>query len=1283
MLQVLETNGDVDKRELYKASREKGCTAYPLKVTLPEIGSPSLLDRVQNRPDVEGSVRLMRKQRMKERGDTVYIPPQAKPSLQSSDNLRFPLMEKVKEFLVSDQKVFLLLGDSGAGKSTFSRELEFDLWQSYKKSGRIPLHISLPTIDKPEYDMIAKQLRRAEFSEEQIREMKHYRKFVLICDGYDESQQTQNLYMSNRLNQHNEWDAQMVISCRTEYLGIDYRERFQPGDRNHAFNQSLYQEAVVAPFTIDQVQAYIHQYVSVHQPIWQTDNYKQALEHIPTLRDLMTNPFLMALSLEVLPRMVDSDQNLTSAHITRVGLYDHFVEHWLERGKKRLGETSLSPQAKSAFENLTDEGFTLNGITYLKNLAVAIYKEQDGHPIVKYSQLVDGKSWKAEFFDTEGKKLLRESCPLKRNGNQHRFIHRSLLEYGLARAVFDPHDKGRSEPSENMGGRRGSISSMLSIESKDRLDQISDTIGQEPNIDSPLVWGTFVKDHSLMQFLAERVLQEPVFKHQLLAYIEHSKKDKKWRKAAANAITILVRAGVQFNGADLKGIRIPRADLSYGTFDSAQLQGADLRKVNLRGVWMRQADLRGAQMTGARFGELPFLTQESQANSCAYSPDGKTLAVGLEDGKINVYATSNWERIRALSGHTSYVCSVSYSPNGSQIASASGDSTARLWNTETGSLPLILSGHTRLVTRVAYSPRGCQVASASADKTVRLWDATTGDCIRTIHGHDRAVLGVAYSPKGLEIASCGVDLTIRLWNAMTGECFRILSGHTGFVQSVAYSPQGDQIASSSRDMTVRLWDAETGACRHVLRGHSGDVNNIAYSPNGEQVASASMDSAVRVWEAESGICRQTLTGYTGVLDIAFAPNGNQIATCSADKKVRLSDVSVEASRSALSGHSSTVCCIRCSPNGDMVATCSVDQTIRLWDSKTGELRRILNGHSDSVFSIAFSPKGKRIVSGSADKSVCLWELETGTCHYTLTGHSDAVQGVAYSSREDVVASAGDDMTVRLWNLSKGECQTTLNGHTGGVRSVTYSPDGQRIASGSKDSTIRIWEAGTGECLQILVGHTGWVRDVVYSPQGNQLASAGYDKIIRLWDVVSGESRATLTGHNDRVTFVTYSQQGDIIASGSWDTTVRLWDVATGKCRTVIGNLVGPFVSVAWNSTSDGLVISGGNGSVLKWKIIHQDGVCRAHLLWSVISGTLALAGASIHNVHGLSINNKRLLKQCGAVGDPETLLRETGKTLVAVASVVSKLKESSAGTGTTSSITDILIKQSEQTEQMD
>jgi hypothetical protein len=104
-LQELEKNGDVKKQEILRLGRESGPGSHPLKIGSSEIGSPSLLDRVQERPDVERSLRQLRRQRLKERDKVVYIPPQAKAGLQASDGTRFPLLEKVDEFLSSDQQV--------------------------------------------------------------------------------------------------------------------------------------------------------------------------------------------------------------------------------------------------------------------------------------------------------------------------------------------------------------------------------------------------------------------------------------------------------------------------------------------------------------------------------------------------------------------------------------------------------------------------------------------------------------------------------------------------------------------------------------------------------------------------------------------------------------------------------------------------------------------------------------------------------------------------------------------------------------------------------------------------------------------------------------------------------------------------------------------------------------------------------------------------------------------------------------------------------------------------
>jgi hypothetical protein len=129
--------------------------------------------------------------------------------------------------------------------------------------------------------MIPKQLRRCEFTDPQIRELKLHHRFILICDGYDDGQQKHNLYSSNRLNQPGEWNVKMVISCLSEHFGVDYRGRFQPGDCNDRSETTLLQEAVITPFSMEQVQDYITQYVSVHRPLWGTEEYAKAFDLIP------------------------------------------------------------------------------------------------------------------------------------------------------------------------------------------------------------------------------------------------------------------------------------------------------------------------------------------------------------------------------------------------------------------------------------------------------------------------------------------------------------------------------------------------------------------------------------------------------------------------------------------------------------------------------------------------------------------------------------------------------------------------------------------------------------------------------------------------------------------------------------------------------------------------------------------------------------------------------------------------------------------------------------------
>ncbi|KAF9342755.1 hypothetical protein BGX26_006897, partial [Mortierella sp. AD094] len=237
---------------------------------------------------------------------------------------------------------------------------------------------------------------------------------------------------------------------------------------------------------------------------------------------------------------------------------------------------------------------------------------------------------------------------------------------------FDPNPYCEGKEVTPCLYRRESTNSALSFENSTSIEKSAVAIDQ-PLLDSPFGRRSFVNDPSISRFLVERIQQQPVFVKQLHAVIERSKTDEAARVAAINAITALVRAGVQFVGTDLRGIKTPGADLSYGMFDSAQLDGADLRKANLYNIWLHKATLCGAQMTGVKFGELPLLCESTTALCCSYSQDGSMLAAGLRHGNISLYESPSWEKIRTLEGHVNGVKRLIFSDNSEQIVSRSED----------------------------------------------------------------------------------------------------------------------------------------------------------------------------------------------------------------------------------------------------------------------------------------------------------------------------------------------------------------------------------------------------------------------------------------------------------------------------------------------------------------------------------------------------------------------------------------------------------------------------------
>jgi WD40 repeat protein len=151
-------------------------------------------------------------------------------------------------------------------------------------------------------------------------------------------------------------------------------------------------------------------------------------------------------------------------------------------------------------------------------------------------------------------------------------------------------------------------------------------------------------------------------------------------------------------------------------------------------------------------------------------------------------------------GHVNDVTSVGYSPDGKQIASGSNDGTVRVWDVSTGERRTF-STTPGWIFSVAFSPDGTQIAADD-----RLINLSTGSSTRL---GDNLVRFWAFSADGRFIASAPFDPSAcQIWDASTHQSIVQLVGHTNNVRSVAFFPDGKRIMSASWDGTIRVWDVD-------------------------------------------------------------------------------------------------------------------------------------------------------------------------------------------------------------------------------------------------------------------------------------------------------------------------------------------------------------------------------------------------------------------------------------------------------------------------------------------
>jgi len=262
-----------------------------------------------------------------------------------------------------------------------------------------------------------------------------------------------------------------------------------------------------------------------------------------------------------------------------------------------------------------------------------------------------------------------------------------------------------------------------------------------------------------------------------------------------------------------------------------------------------------------QFGGQPV----SDVRAMAFSPDGKILASGHENGGVKFWDIATGNVTRTIDSHSLGLVKMAFSPDGRLLATGSEDSQIRLFDTASGKMLRWMSGHSSEVLDLAFSGDGSRLASASFDKTVKIWDVASGRELRSIEGHAGPVNAVALSRDGKSVASGIDDSRITIWEADSGKELRTLEEQPGEVTSLAFSADGTRLVSGSREGFVCLWDLEKGSKLATPPGHDapethrGPVVEVMFGPEDKQFVSLGGDYG-KYWSGDKASQGRQLRG---------------------------------------------------------------------------------------------------------------------------------------------------------------------------------------------------------------------------------------------------------------------------------------------------------------------------------------------------------------------------------------------------------------------------------------
>lgn len=382
--------------------------------------------------------------------------------------------------------------------------------------------------------------------------------------------------------------------------------------------------------------------------------------------------------------------------------------------------------------------------------------------------------------------------------------------------------------------------------------------------------------------------------------------------------------------------------------------------------------------------------------SYSFSPDEANLAMGFEDGSIDIIGTRTGKNINTLKTKFTYSVTSSVNDQRNLFASVESDSVVRFYDLMSGRMVHPFKNAVfRDIENVYFSQDGRYLIIQSHNIDIYSLDDSVKIFSKKMELREESF---TFNPEG-NLLILAIQDTIQVWDLVEGSLLYSKRGHKSQINSIKCSADGKYIITASKDNTVKIWNLNDGKLSHTLKGPKDEINYAEFSPNSKFIVTRS-DDYVQIWDAFSMRVVKTMNNDQPLSDqyiflspeskCLFSPDSKYLYICTQngrreiraleldDVVIRLNDLETPFEIEAFSADGNYFF------SNDYLAG-----TINVWEVSTGKPLFSLGGAKHPILGFKLGSDGKFLYAfTSIHSSFSVWDLENRVLKLSLVGIKD-------------------------------------------------------------------------------------------------------------------------------------------------------------------------------------------------------------------------------------------------------------------------------------------------------